>query len=438
MATVASAKLTITRGRAQRTRSAEPRGLDWAGLVVTEKVERVRNCTIGCAILRSMSVETAPNQLLRELEELAPLVRQNAAAIERSYALPVAIVERLLRGRFFRVWIPRRYDGLELTLPAALEIYEAAARVDGSLGWSVMIGAGGGLFAAYLDPTSAREIFGPPAAVIAGSGSPHGRAEVVEGGYRVTGRWRYASGATYATTFTANCIVTRDGATVPDADGLPLVRAMAFTREDVTVVETWAASGLRGTGSHDFAVEDVFVPERRSFSVFTDRPRETGSLYRVPFQVLTELPVAAVALGIARHLLAAFADLAASKPTAAPGRLLSDDPTARSAFGRAHAAWRLAKSGVSALAERAWKSAEAGEALGAGQRAEITAACAHAVASLRETAAELAAAAGMSAIDGNSDLARAWRDLLALGAHVSVSPRQIEAAGADLLRSVSR
>jgi alkylation response protein AidB-like acyl-CoA dehydrogenase len=380
-----------------------------------------------------MSIETSPTELLLALEELRPLVRQNAAAIERSCALPAAIVEPLLRGRLFRLWIPRRYDGLELPLPAALEIYETAARIDGSLGWAVMIGAGGGLFAAYLEATSAREIFGPPSAVIAGSGAPEGRAELVEGGYRVGGRWRYASGATYATTFTANCIVTRAGASVPDADSRPLMRAMAFTREDVNVVETWAATGLRGTASHDFAVENVFVPERRTFSVFADRPRETGSLYRLPFQVLTELPLAAVALGISRHFLDDFADLAASKRIAAGGRMLADDPTARSAFGRAHAAWRLAKSGLSALAQRAWQSADARGELTAEQRAEITAACTHGFASLRETVAELAAVAGMPAIDGDSDLARAWRDLLALGAHFSVSPRQLETAGAALL-----
>lgn len=383
-----------------------------------------------------MSNDATPNELLHAIEELEPLVRDNAAAIERSCALPAAIVERLHRARLFRLWIPRCYGGLELSLPAALEIYEATAGLDGSVGWSVMIGAGGGLFAAWLEPGTAREIFGDSSAVIAGSGAPDGRAEVVEGGYRVTGRWRYASGAPYATTFTANCVVTRGGAPVLDADGRPLVRAMAFAREEVDVAETWAAAGLRGTASHDFAVESAFVPERRSFGVLTDRPRETGALYRLPFQVLTELPVTAVALGISRHLLDAFASLAAAKPIAG-ARLLADDPTARSSFGRARAAWRLAKSGVSALAERAWQRAEAGAELGAEQRAEITAACAHAVTTLRETAGELAAAAGMSAI-GDSELARAWRDLLALGAHFSVGPRQLEAAGADLLGTARR
>src|SRR5690606_31364514 len=150
---------------------------------------------------------------------------------------------------------------------------------------------------------SARAVFGPSDAVIAGSGAPDGRAERVPGGYRVQGRWRYASGAPYATTFTANCIVTRGGEPVRGDDGEPLVRAMAFPRDAVEIVETWDAAGMRATSSHDFRVEDVFVPESMSFSVFMDAPREPGPLYRLPFQVLTELPVLAVAIGIARHAL---------------------------------------------------------------------------------------------------------------------------------------
>src|SRR5690606_333711 len=110
-------------------------------------------------------------------------------------ALPDEVVNLLVRHRLFRLWIPRRYDGLELTLPDALAVYERAAQIDGSLGWAVMIGAGGGLFAAYLEESAAREIFGPASAVIAGSGAPDGRAERAAGGYRVSGRWRYASGA---------------------------------------------------------------------------------------------------------------------------------------------------------------------------------------------------------------------------------------------------
>lgn len=373
--------------------------------------------------------------LLRALEEIGPQVRGQAAEAERRAALSDDVVNGLVRHQLFRLWIPRRYGGLELTLPEALEVYEAAARHDGSFGWAVMIGAGGGLFAAYLEPDAALEIFGPPDAVIAGSGAPHGRAERVDGGYRVQGRWRYASGAAYATTFTANCIVTRGGEPVHDARGEPLVRAMSFRRADVEIVETWDTTGMRATASHDFRVEDVFVPERQTFSVFTDAPREPGPLYRLPFEVLTELPITAVALGIARHALDAFKVLATKKTPYGAAQALADDPLAQAAFAHGHAAWRAAERVTFDLAERAWISAVGGRALGAGERAEITASCAHCVATLRTATQELVAFAGMAGVAQGSELGRAGRDLATLAAHFSVAPRHFARAGGTLLRA---
>ncbi len=383
-----------------------------------------------------MTMEDAA-PLLRALAGARDLVRAQAADADRRSALSDEVVGRLVEARLFRLWIPRRYDGLELSLPAALAVYEAAAHIDGSFGWSVMIGAGGGLFAAWLEEDSAREIYEPSPAVIAGSGAPAGRAERVPGGYRASGQWRYASGAPYATTFTANCVVTESGEPVRDASGAPLVRAMAFHRSDVTVLPTWDTTGLRATASHDFRVDDVFVPETRTFSVFTDAPREPGPLYRLPFEVLTELPVAAVACGIARHALDEFAALAAVKTPQGARLRLADDELARAAFARTHAAVGLARHGNAALAERAWQAAVAGRALAPAERAEITAACAHGVASLRTAVDELLSFSGMSGIEQDAALARAARDLRALTAHFSVGPRQLAAAGGALLAGAS-
>src|SRR5690606_2791003 len=159
----------------------------------------------------------------------------------------------------------------------------------------------------------------------------------------------------------------------------------------------------------------------RSFSVFTDAPLSPGPLYRLPFQVLTELPLAAVGLGIARHALHAFAELAAVKrPYGATG-VLAEDATARAASARAHAAWRLARSATMDLAERAWSAAVEEREMTAGERAEITAACAFGVAILRGATEELVAMAGMTGIDRGSELARASQDLATLAAHFSVS-----------------
>jgi alkylation response protein AidB-like acyl-CoA dehydrogenase len=381
------------------------------------------------------ALDTSPVQeILARLDELATMFRDSAAEGDRLARLPKHIVRALIQHGLFRLWIPKRCGGFELDLPEALRVYEAAARLDGSIGWAVMIGSGGGLFAAYMEAATANAIFAHPEAVVAGSGAPEGRAIREKGGYRVSGCWRFASGAHYATTFTANCVVMESGTPVSDSIGKPLIRAMAFEAPQVAILPVWDPSGMRGTGSDDFEVRDAFVPEHRTFSVFTDAPRETGPLYRLPFGVLTELPVTAVAVGIAGHALDAFAVLARVKKThGGGGALLASDPVVQTTFGTAHATWQLARSALDTIAHKAWDIARSNRALSPSDLAEITAGCALSVAKLRAAIGELIALAGMTAIQPDSDLARAWRDLQALAAHGSVSPRHLATSGMALL-----
>jgi alkylation response protein AidB-like acyl-CoA dehydrogenase len=380
------------------------------------------------------ALESSPVQeIVARLDELATMFRASAAEGDRLARLPKHIVSALVQHGLFRLWIPRRCGGFELDLPEALQIYGAAARLDGSIGWSVMIGSGGGLFAAYLDSATASSLYSRPEAVIAGSGAPGGRAHREKGGYRVSGCWHYASGAHYATTFTANCLVMDGGALVLDGEGKPLIRAMALEPPQVTILPVWDPMGMRGTGSEDFEVRNAFVPENRTFSVFADPPRETGPLYRLPFGVLTELPVTAVGIGIARHALDAFASLAQVKKVHGAGTLLMSDPAVQSAFGAAYATWQLAKSLLESLAHKAWDAALASRTLSRTELAEITGGCVFCVARLRAAIGELMALSGMTAIQPDSELARAWRDFQALAAHGSVSPRHLGATGAALL-----
>jgi indole-3-acetate monooxygenase len=381
------------------------------------------------------ALETSPVQeILGRLEEFAVMFRDSTAEGDRLARLPQYVVRALVQHGLFRLWIPKRCGGFELGLPEALQIYEAAARIDGSIGWAVMIGSGGGLFAAYLDAATASSIYARPEAVVAGSGAPEGRAFRERGGYRVSGCWHYASGAHYATTFTANCLVMEGGTLVFGPDGKPLIRAMAFEVPQVAILPVWDPTGLRGTGSDDFEVRDAFVPENRSFSVLADAPRETGPLYRLPFGVLTELPVTAVAVGIARHALELFASLARVKKLHGTSALLMSDPVVQATYGAAHATWQLAQSSLDSLAHKAWDAARANRSLSPRDRAEITSGCVFSVAKLRAALGELLALTGMTAIQPESELARTWRDFQALAAHGSVSPRHLGSAGALLLQ----
>jgi indole-3-acetate monooxygenase len=375
------------------------------------------------------SADTAAN-LLGRLDSLAVDFAPHLGEAERLARLPTPIAEALLREGFFRLWIPAQFGGLELSLPDALRIYEAAAAIDGSLGWAVMIGAGGGMFAAWLPPLGAQELFAPLEALVAGSGAPTGFAERVPEGYRVRGAWRFASGAHYASVFTAACIVTQGGKPVPDAQGVPLIRAMSIAPAAVRILATWDPTGMRGTGSHDFEVQEALVPEHHSFSVLTDAPRATGPLYQLPFNVLTELPVSAVGLGIARHALREFArTLPAHKLTGVGAAAAS------TRFGQARAVLELASQTVVGLADEAWRTVAHGGHLSASQLARITASCCVSQEQLRQAIGELASVAGMRAIDQRSDFSRAWRDLQTLGAHGSIAPARLEAVGGALLAS---
>lgn len=375
----------------------------------------------------------AAARLLARLDVLAAQFAPHLAQSEERAQLPPQISGALLREGFFRLWIPAEVGGLELPLEDALRLYEAAATLDGSVGWAVMIGAGGGLFAAYLPLAGARELFAPHTALVAGSGSPTGHAARVAGGYRVRGAWRFASGAHYASVFTAACVITDNGSAVLDAAGQPLIRAMSIPPSRVRILPSWDPSGMRGTGSHDFEVQEAFVPEHHTFSVITDAPRATGPLYRLPFGVLTELPVSAVGLGIARRALQEFARL---RPAQKSGD--AAHAAIRQRFAHACGVLEQARAAVMGLAQEAWATVLQGGLLSAVQLARITSACSVSQEQLRAAIDELAALAGMRAMERRGDFSRAWRDLGALGAHGSLAPQRLVAAGEVLLAQAGR
>jgi alkylation response protein AidB-like acyl-CoA dehydrogenase len=380
-----------------------------------------------------MTTAKTIEDLHQRLLALAPTVQLQARQADRTTELSSDVVAVLKDAGLFKLWVPQTCGGLELDLPATLRVYETAARIDGSLGWAVMIGCGGGLFAAYLEAQAASELFSPSDALVAGSGAPSGRAERVAGGYRASGRWRYASGARYATVFTANCIVTSGGTPVRNASGDPLIRAMSFDASNVAIIPTWDATGMRGTGSHDFEVTEVFVPEAHTFSVFTDTVREPGTLYRLPFDVLTQLPVAAVGVGLVRHALDSFAVVAARKKDVGSGTFLAANPLVCSQYAASHACWLSVHLALHALANRTWQSVTGHGALNSLELADIAASCVFFMSQLASATEQLARIAGMNAVLHDDALARAWRDLQTLAAHVSVSPLQNLQAGAMLL-----
>jgi alkylation response protein AidB-like acyl-CoA dehydrogenase len=360
--------------------------------------------------------------VLAAIERIAPVIREEAAPSDGARRATPRLVEALNAERLFRLWIPRSLAGDELDLPASLGAFEAVSRLDGSAGWTVMIGVGGGLFAAFMDEAGARDVFARPDALIAGSGSPRGRAAAVEGGYLAGGEWQYASGAHQATTFTANCFVERDGQPLREAGGAPLIRAMAFPAESVEIIPNWEVLRMRGTGSHDFRVAPVFVPAKHTFSVFTDAPREPGPLYRFPFTSIAEVSFASVALGIGAHALDAFDGLAAGKMVYGTDQPLAGHAGARLAAADAFATLASARTWFYDVAREAWAVVRRGRTLDEREAADVRLASIHAGRASARAADLVFEMARTSVIRDGDELGRAWRDVHVVRQHAALSP----------------
>jgi len=270
----------------------------------------------------------------------------------------------------------------------------------------------------FLHEEVAREVFGPTDATTCGVFAPMGRATPVEDGYRVTGRWAFASGCEHSQWRMGGALV--EGASDSLPGGGPDVRSMLFRAEDTHVIDTWDVSGLRGTGSHDLEVSDVFVPAARSFSLITDKPR--GSLHGVPFFGALAAGVAAVALGIARSAIDTLVALARVKQPVGAKRSIAHRELVQLAVARAEAKVGAARAFLYAAVEAAGAAASAGGAEGIGARAQLRLAACHAA---REAAAAVDLvydAAGATSIYAKSPLSRCFRDVHVATQHIMVSP----------------
>jgi alkylation response protein AidB-like acyl-CoA dehydrogenase len=376
---------------------------------------------------------TSPS-VLDAARALAPEIRAAADRIEQDRRVPPDLVGALADAGVFRLCVARAYGGLESEVAETLTVLEAVAEADGSTGWIAAIGVTTGLVSGYLAPEFAHEIYGTnPRVVTGGVFAPKGKAIAVDGGYRVRGRWSFASGCQH-------CAWLLGGSVVFDGDkprllprGIPDSRMMLFPAAAVEIIDTWTVSGLRGTGSHDIAVADVFVPEGRSASLITDQPRESGLLYRFPAFGLLALAISAVALGIARRALDELRALAAEKTPTGGQRLLAERPTVQAAIARAEAGLRAARAFLFEAVGNAWHSAQREGLLSTEMRTALRLAATHATESAARAVDVAYEAGGGTSIYATSPLQRCFRDVHVVTQHLMVSPATWELTGRLLL-----
>lgn len=230
--------------------------------------------------------------------DMVSKLREQAEHIEKSGALSPEMLNVIYEYGLFKLFVPKELHGRMVTLPEGLRIFDEAAYVDGNLGWAVTIGSGGGFFSPMISPSVVEQVFAAREAVVAGSGHPSGTATAVEGGYLVRGIWKYCSGSTYATVFTANCMIDRG-----EPEAAPEIRAFVFWPDEVEIIKDWNSFGLKATESHSIQVQEVFVPEERTFNLAALHAYQDEPIYRFPFIPFAEASFAAVNIGICRHFL---------------------------------------------------------------------------------------------------------------------------------------
>ena len=268
--------------------------------------------------------------------------------------------------------------------------------------------------------------------ITAGVFAPAGRAEVEAGGYRLSGRWPFASGCENASWLMGGGLVMTEAGPRKLSDGKPEIRSFLFQREHVRIDDTWDVSGLCGTGSHHIEVEDISVPEELTCCLLGDAPRHDGPLYRFPVFGLLAAGVAAVGLGIGRAAIDAFSELARTKKSFGGGRTLAEQEQPQREVARAEAELSSGQATLLDACDRAMAMASDGE-IPLEQRARLRlAACQATRQAVRATDAMYHAGGG-TALYRSSSLQRHFRDVHAVTQHIMVSPNVERTVGRVLL-----
>ncbi len=366
--------------------------------------------------------------------DLARLIAAEADAIERGRRLTAPVVEELHRARLFRMLYPRSVGGDEVAPAVYIDAVGELARADGSVGWCVSIANSTGLFAPYLDPEAARTVFEPPRSTCAWGPPNECRGIAVPGGYRVTGRWDFASGCRHASWMGAHgTVVEPDGSLRLNNFGRPTLRTWLFPIEQARLLDNWNPIGLRGTASESYTVEDLFVPEE--FTGTREDPtllREPGPLYAFPQQTLYSVGIASVALGIARGMLDAFVELALRKTPRGTGRL-ADNAVIQAEVARAEARLGAARCYLIDTVTEIYSRAVASAPIDIPDRARARLAGSNAITSAVAVANWTYKAAGVDAIFPGSPFERRFRDIHTLSQQIQSRDAHYETVGQVLL-----
>lgn len=374
------------------------------------------------------ATSTTAAEAIATARALAPQLRAFSDQIDRERKLPPEAVKLLRDANLFGILVPQAMGGLDLDPVNAARVVEELAAGDGSAGWCVMIASQNATLAGFLPEADAHEVL-DNRTIVCGTARPTGHAVITNDpkpGYRVSGRWPFASGSSHADWFVAECTVYEGDKPKLDASGNELSRVTLVPRASVTIHDTWHTTGLRGTASNDFSCEDVFVPATRGFQMLVDPPVSKSPVYKAfPLVVINQ---GTHVLGIARSAIETTVETAKTK-AGWGGVTIREVPRIQTLIAEATIIHAAASEYLYKVAQDLWDEILVDKLDNAALRARVRLATSHAATASTQAVDLVHRALGTTSIFATSPLERHFRDIHTAAAHVMIGAMTYEAAG---------
>jgi alkylation response protein AidB-like acyl-CoA dehydrogenase len=372
---------------------------------------------------------------LERARALVPAIAAAADHIEAERELPAHVLEALFEAELFRLTLPGFLGGAELPVASLAQVSECIATADASTAWCLGQALGCAMSAAFLDQGPARQVFGSADAVLAWGAGNEGKAVAAEGGYRISGSWRFASGAKHATWLGGHCVVHEaDGSPRLHADGGRLSRTALFPRACASIADDWYVMGLRGTRSEGYSVDDLFVEDELTLD--RDSPEECridATLYRFSTTNIYASVFSGVALGIARAMLTDLTALAAHKHPRGARSSMRESPVVHTRLAELEAQLASARAYQQQVLSEVWRKVEETGALEMAERAQLRLATTYAINQATDVAEQVYRLAGATAIFESRAFERRFRDAHAVSQQVQGRHTNFETVGRFML-----
>ena len=355
---------------------------------------------------------------------------QASALIEAERQLPTDFARDLARAGMFKMFVPQKIGGQELSPLLGMARLQRLAMHDAASAWVSMIGATAAIGGAYIDPEIGADMFAGEARITCGIFAPNGRALRDGDEYVVTGRWAWASGSANADYIGLGCMALEHEDDTPGGDK---IRLLMVPRADIIFHDTWHTMGLCGTSSGDVEVKGARIPVAHSYSIATDTPWASTPLYKMPYFGFLATGVGAVALGNARAALDDVIELATQKRAMGHTRTLAERSGVQAALAEAEAEWRSLDAFYWQTLTRIWEDVQGGAEMTPERRADLRLISTHAVRRGVNVVRAAHDIAGGTSVYKTSNIQRRLRDAETMTQHMIANAATYELAGRVIL-----